>query len=372
MQLKTGFKIGFARIPRDTNLILDRSLCSSGPDFSAFSNNYEPLARLENWFSDGFDSLRESWQGKINPPSEVLDKTRFWELDASRGLAICMMITMHLAEGWGKVVSKPLANAFLRYAWSPVKDLAITGIATALLGTALTRSDHFSRWVERFTPISQPLTKTILAYLCAGWFAYQMATGGSGASAFLFITGISMAIKQGRSMDADFLHQDLVRRGVGIFALGLVITALSWLIIPKKIVFFGVLHLIGAATLLSIPFLSLPPALTAMAGLSIWGSGKYLLPLFFKNGFPLFLSGLFPMVVSSFDYTPLFPWMGFILVGIAVGKKLYPEGTRRSFSLPDLSPSPVLRFLEDAGQKSLKLYMAQAPLSFAGIALAGE
>ena len=121
--------------------------------------------------------------------------------------------------------------------------------------------------------------------------------------------------------------------------------------------------MIGLGTILSIPFVSekvkwfVPAACGLVVVLlnlivsKMYLSIPYLIPLGFKiYGF------------STLDYEPLIPWFGVMLIGIAIGKLLYPGGVRRSF-LEKLGSMPrVLTPLCFAGRHTLIIYLAHVPV----------
>ena len=62
-----------------------------------------------------------------------------------------------------------------------------------------------------------------------------------------------------------------------------------------------------------------------------------------------------------FDYFPLLPWLGVVLVGVFLGNVLYPEGERR-YPLPDFSTRPMTGLLAWMGQHSLAIYLVHQPV----------
>ena len=73
--------------------------------------------------------------------------------------------------------------------------------------------------------------------------------------------------------------------------------------------------------------------------------------------------GIHPAAFWSVDYTPVFPWLGVVLIGMALGDVLYPNGVR-SFTLPRL-PENVLAPLVFMGRHSLLIYLVHQPLILA-------
>ncbi|MCC7468445.1 MAG: DUF1624 domain-containing protein, partial [Burkholderiaceae bacterium] len=69
--------------------------------------------------------------------------------------------------------------------------------------------------------------------------------------------------------------------------------------------------------------------------------------------------GIHPPAFYSIDYTPVFPWLGVVLIGVGLGAILYPRAARRwDHEVPTLPRSP-LRFL---GRHSLAIYLVHQPI----------
>jgi uncharacterized membrane protein len=228
--------------------------------------------------------------------------SRFPEIDATRGIAILMMIIFHT-----------------------VFDLHFFGIAPVNVATGFWR-----------------------------WFA--MST----ASLFLFVVGISLVVSYSRSatkLSGFALTKKFLFRGAGIFALGLLVTLGTLLYLHEGFIIFGILHLIGVSVVLSVLFFrfgkyNILLGLLCIAGVFFIGSIQgpfWLLPL-----------GIQPASFASVDYTPLIPWFGAVLIGMGAGDLLYGGGTRR-FSAPHL-PDRIVQPLAFLGRYSLVIYLVHQPV----------
>ena len=74
------------------------------------------------------------------------------------------------------------------------------------------------------------------------------------ASVFCLLVGISLTISYNKTRNTQSISQIRMRifyRGVKLILLGMIITAISWIIIPSRFVIFGVLHSIGISIILS-------------------------------------------------------------------------------------------------------------------------
>lgn len=240
----------------------------------------------------------------MTPSADRKPFTRLWEVDALRGVAIIMMVVYHL-----------------------LFDLSSLG------GYDIDVYTGFWRYWARAT-----------------------------ASLFILLVGVSLTLslaRAGRAGPGASLFPKFLRRGVGVFACGLLVTAATGLLFPQAIVTFGILHFIGASIVLAYPFLRLgwPNLLLGLAaialGLAVAGAT---LP------FPWLLwLGLPPAGYMTFDYFPLLPWFGLVLLGVWLGGALYPGHTRR-FSLPDLGAALPVRLLGAMGRRSLLIYLLHQPV----------
>ncbi len=74
----------------------------------------------------------------------------------------------------------------------------------------------------------------------------------------------------------------------------------------------------------------------------------------------LLVFGIHPLMFQSVDYTPVFPWMGLVLIGLAVGEFAYPGGERR-WTLPKI-PEREIAPLSFLGRHSLIIYLVHQPV----------
>lgn len=204
------------------------------------------------------------------PPG--IPMARLWEIDVARTVAIAMMVTYHV-----------------------VYD------------------------VELLSPGLGPDPFT------GGWGALPEATG----SLFLLVAGASLAVAdaraeaRGHSARQRFARH--LRRAGIVLAAALVVSAATAIAFGDRYVRFGILHAIAAGTVVAAATVRLgawnilPGAAAVAAGVTVAGLGgsAWLLPV-----------GLGPATVSSVDYWPLLPWLGPMLIGVGLGRLLYPGGAR--------------------------------------------
>ena len=227
---------------------------------------------------------------------------RFPELDAARGIAILMMVTFHT-----------------------IFDLNFFRIAPVDVSTGF-------------------------------WFVFARAT----ASLFLLVVGISLVVSHARARERlSGLPRTMkfLKRGAGIFALGLLVTLATWLYLREGFIIFGILHLIGVSVMLSVLFFRFGKY-NILLGLLCIAGGFFIGSL--QGPFWLLPLGVMPASFTSVDYTPLIPWFGAVLIGMGAGEFLYSGGIRR-FTLPRM-PAPIVTPLSVLGRYSLIIYLAHQPV----------
>lgn len=238
---------------------------------------------------------------------------RYWEIDTVRGVAILMMITFHV-----------------------VYDLDYFGGAD--IGAA-SRS----------------------------WRSFAQAT----ATLFLLLVGISLTLSYSRAvqrLDEAALPLKYLKRGARIFLYGMAITVVTWLFLPHGVILFGVLHCIGLSIVLAYPLVRHPwPSL--LLGAACIAGGIAVSSVEANTNLLLWL-GLRTGDLYMFDYFPLLPWLGVVLLGIFLGNTLYPGGERR-FGLPNLSDRPTMGLLPWMGRHSLAIYLVHQPLLVGMLMAAG-
>lgn len=192
-------------------------------------------------------------------------------------------------------------------------------------------------------------------------FAYgqeMKAFGHAIAVDFLFIAGVSLALAHGDGIRwrAFWSRLALITGAAALVSAG------TYLFFPKTWVFFGILHCIGAASLVSLPFLRLAwPA--ALAGALALGGAPLLFEAKLFDAPALQWVGLSTLTPLTNDYRPLTPWAGALLAGAAFAK------ARRDFSILALGAGRLWTPLRWLGRHSLGLYLLHQPVFFAAFSV---
>lgn len=176
-----------------------------------------------------------------------------------------------------------------------------------------------------------------------------------GGVLFLLISGICVT-----------LGSHPIRRGVIVFAAGMLVTLVTWglyrleLFDKSILIYFGVLHCLGICMLLWPLLKHVPTWLLPVLGLALAIAGIYIsenILVSTKN--LIWLGFMYPGFQSS-DYFPILPNLGFFILGCFLGKTLYKNKTSL---LPRVKPDLFLiRFFRLCGKWSLFIYLLHQPL----------
>jgi len=195
------------------------------------------------------------------------------------------------------------------------------------------------------------------------------------AATFFVIVGVSMYVSFYRLRTESKSRRSRLRkyvtRGLKLFGLGLIISAISYFIYPEYLIVFGALHFIGVSVILAYFSLELTMGygtIKRILALSVFSVAAILLAVPVRSvevGQPFLIwIGLVPAGFQSLDFFPLLPWFGFVISGLILGESLYPEGKRR-YSFYELGNKPA-QFL---GRNSLLIYFLHQPAIYFGVAL---
>ncbi len=179
------------------------------------------------------------------------------------------------------------------------------------------------------------------------------------AGSFLMLVGVGLVLMNGRGIRRRPTLLRLARIG-GAAAL---VTLGTWIAFPDAYVFFGILHCIALSSVLGLPFLFLPAAVTALAAALVLAA-PLLVHAAVLDAPALFFLGLGAVTPRTNDYVPLFPWFGMVLAGIVLGRVGLPR--LAASCLGAWSPRTALgRGATFAGRHSLAVYLIHQPVLLA-------
>lgn len=183
-------------------------------------------------------------------------------------------------------------------------------------------------------------------------YLYQYIVPGSIASIFIFISGVAAYVSYEKHKEK--LAAKYFIRGIKLLFFAILITLFTYVFVPQKTIFFGILHFFALASFI-IPIFIKYHKLNLIAGLSIIISGIYLQQQIFNFSF-LFWLGFTPLNLSTFDYFPLIPWLGVILLGIYCGNYIIGKTVKIKFK------SKISSIFSFIGKHSLTIYLIHQPV----------
>ena len=185
------------------------------------------------------------------------------------------------------------------------------------------------------------------------WYIFIQEYGGA---IFVVLSGVCVT-----------LGSKSVRRGLIVFACGMLITAVTYGMYrlgmsgADVVVKFGVLHLLGVCMLVYPAFKKLPPATLTVLGLVIAITGYAIRGIIVPQRW-LFPLGLTYEGFTSSHYFPLFPQLGYFLIGAAIGKTAYRE--KRTLLPGSFQKTGIARFFCWCGRQSLFIYLLHQPIVY--------
>lgn len=220
-------------------------------------------------------------------------------------------------------------------------------LVDALRGTAIIMmfSFHFSFDLNYFGFIRTDF------YHNPFWLNYRILI----VSTFLSVMGMSLYIAHHKGLQS----KKYLRRLTILTACAGAVSLGSYLMFPRAMIFFGILHFIAVATILALPFVRLYWT-TLIAGIAILILGIYVKLPFFDQPALQWIGMMTHKPVTE-DYVPVFPWLGVVLLGVFLARWAYTE-QRIPFFSQWHSRLAIFRSLRFAGRHSLLIYMVHQPV----------
>lgn len=197
-----------------------------------------------------------------------------------------------------------------------------------------------------------------------GWRLFQKAIAGT----FYLLVGVSLALA----------HRDGVRAGPAARRLGIlagaaaIVTVASAVLDARALVTYGILHNIAVCSVFGLAAI----AVTGTGVAARWGYvglGLGLIALDMAVASPaldapwvrwLGLGTGAPR--RTFDFQPLLPWLGVVVIGVAAGGWLGGAGEIGRWR----ARGPALGFVARCGRNSLFLYLAHVPVLVVAVEIA--
>jgi len=184
------------------------------------------------------------------------------------------------------------------------------------------------------------------------WFWLQTI----GVIFFFALSGISFALFAHARPEAFTL---LYRKKAFILALvAFLITLITWYISPTDFIWFGIIHFFAFSFFL-LPFFHRFGYWNIAIGVLVLLLGFYFATLHFPVAY-LFFIGLHPASFWSADYYPLFPYFGYVLFGLCMGKYLLESEKIGLFLGEGVAKNPLTWL----GRYSLWVYVLHVPVLY--------
>lgn len=174
------------------------------------------------------------------------------------------------------------------------------------------------------------------------------------ASTFLFLAGFGLALAHRRGIQ----WPKFWLRFAKVAGAAALVTVATWFAMPQGFVYFGILHEIALASVIGLLFLRVPSLLTLVLAVAVIVIPNVYRSDLFSAPYLVWI-GLAPRPPASFDFVPVLPWLGPVLIGIALGRIERVQAWLNSLS----APRPVFWLFAFAGRHSLPVYLLhQIPL----------
>ncbi|MBI3332017.1 DUF1624 domain-containing protein [Candidatus Peregrinibacteria bacterium] len=201
-----------------------------------------------------------------------------------------------------------------------------------------------------------------IGVLSGGWWLLGRAT----AIIFLLLVGVSFMISWDRTVKAHpektfwQVYPKYLRRGLFVIGCGMVVTVVTyWNMGQNGYIRFGVLHLIGTSIIL-LPFFVRFREPNAAIAIVFYILGKWVRTKLLATSLFLPLGFRYPGF-ASLDYYPLIPWLGMILLGLAIGSFFYVRHTEWRNTLTTFH-LPLSTALTWPGRHALWIYLLHQPI----------
>lgn len=168
------------------------------------------------------------------------------------------------------------------------------------------------------------------------------------------------------------LSRNNLKRGIRLFVIGMLITAVTAIFMPDQIIWFGIIHFFGLANIICSPLkkyiLKIPTVLGVILFFLLFVvtynvQSHYLgilpdfavrLPDFLYSTDLTMMFGFYTQNFHSSDYNPIFPWIFMFVAGILLGKHV--------FKLPNALCREHIKPLAFTGRHTLIIYIVHQPI----------
>ena len=154
------------------------------------------------------------------------------------------------------------------------------------------------------------------------------------------------------------------KRVLQLGAASLVVSVATYFVFPTSWIYFGILHFILVASLITMMLLKFPKITLLLSITILIGSATHILHL---NGLYALLKEPLSLPTHTEDLVPLFPWLAVVFIGtLLVHHNLH----QKIFTLPLFNTKfRINRMLQKMGQNSLLIYLIHQGVLFGAFQL---
>jgi len=205
-----------------------------------------------------------------------------------------------------------------------------------------------------------------------GWVSQDIARSavfhGLGhiiASVFLLSSGLSLVLAH----EHHFHIKAFFIRLMQISAAAAAISLATFYFMPEGMIVFGILHCLAVSSLIAIAFLRAPLWLIGPCAIAALLAPTVISEPLFNGTFVQWL-GLGTFEPATYDWRPLFPWLGLVLIGLAIGRFLTsPAHEHHLTNIAQWTPPRLIKPLIITGRHGLLFYLLHQPILFGGLFL---
>ncbi len=136
----------------------------------------------------------------------------------------------------------------------------------------------------------------------------------------------------------------------------MIVTLATFFMARDNMIWFGILHFLGLSILISIPLCKYRWTNVLLA--MILFAGYFPIKDLYTDSYTGLIFGIMPPSFAAYDHYALIPWLGYVLVGVALGNWIYKNNTR----LIKRSPTKLEKGLVITGKYSLWIYLIHQPI----------
>jgi len=174
-------------------------------------------------------------------------------------------------------------------------------------------------------------------------------------SIFLLSVGMSLALAHKGAIRWSAMRKRVLQLG----SASLIVTITTYFVFPSSWIYFGILHFILVASLITVMLLKFPKVTLGLTLIILIGSVTHLL-----NMHALYALLQVPLALPSHteDLVPLFPWLAVVFIGtLLVHYNLH----EKIFTLPIFNVKfRINKLLKKMGQNSLLIYLIHQGILF--------